>query len=265
MSYNFVPAGYESSGSDEDFDGYYENRVKTPKKIIEKPALELMKDRLMQQVKADDLNGIKNELDHGVVKGFNIDDQLDNRWNLLYHACFLARSSIAKFLIEERGACTNLTEESETPLIVACYSEGDSEEVLKIVKLLIKESTIISSSNSAGITALMFASSRGHIEVVRYLLSLNDAYDAIDNEGKNALFHAIDGKQVEIAKVLLGAGIDLSVVNQFGCTAKQYAVDENQVEIAELFPPEVYRYETPGSFLSYNRFEDLIPSSKSDV
>lgn len=261
MVYNALPAGYEeSSNSEDDFeDGFYFSKPKVKSKIIEKTPKELMKERLTQHLNDNNLSALKEELDHGPVKGFDIDEPVNSRWSLLFQACSLARPDVVQYLIEERGVDTSPNEDGESPLMVACYSNGDSDDVLKIAKLLIKNATNISLSNTAGITALMFASSHGHIEVVKYLLSLNDAIDAIDNDSKNALFHAIEGKQKEIAKILIDAGIDVDVANNFGFTAKHFAYEENQLEIVELFPEEVYEYQTPTAFMSYNRFEDLIP------
>lgn len=261
MAYNCVPGGYETENSDDDLfaDGFYTEKKKFAPKIIEKSPIELKKEKLFDFLKKNEVDEIRDELDKGAVKGFDIDEPIDGSWNLLYHACYLALPDIVQFLIDERGACINTTTNDETPLMVACYSEGETENVLKVVKALIKESTIVSSSNLFGVTPLMFASRHGHASVVSFLLSLNDAYDAIDNEGKNALFHAIDGKHVEIAKMLIAAGIDLSVAHKFGSTAKDYARDELQQDIFELFPAEIQRFQIPCNYLSYNRFEDLIP------
>lgn len=267
----YIPGGAESDPEFDDYDDGYDfdpdfDYHSKPKILpVKKEPMELMKERLLEQVQQNNLTAIKQELDDGPVKGFDIDEKIDHNWNILYYACFLGRPDIVKYLIEERRAHVTMTEDSKTPLMVACYSKADSEDVLKVVKALVKESVNISCADSSGITALMYACSEGHLEVVKYLLSLNDSYDAIDNDGRNALFHAIDGKQVEIAKLLIDVGIDVSVVNKFGYDAKLYAQNENQKEIFELFPAEVYRYETPGNFLSYNRFENLTLGEGSDV
>lgn len=261
MIRNAVPAGYEFSDSDEDSDenGFYSNKSRFKQNIVVKSPMELMKERLLQNLNNKDLNAIKEELDHGPVKGFDIDEPIDSYQNLLYHACSLALPEIVKYLVEQRGADTSVNETGETPLIVACYSETNSDDVLEVVKILIQASTNISAANLQGITALMLASQRGHFVVVQHLLSLNDAIDAIDNDGKNALFHAIDGKQKEIAALLIDHGIDLNVFNNDGFTAKHYAIDEYQHEIVKLFPEEIEQYSTPSSFMNYNKFQDLIP------
>ena len=265
---NYLPGGAESDfDSDDDFYGFnaYGNKPKfLPAEIVKSP-LELKKENLLLNLKNNKLDGIKEELDHGQCKEFDIDEKLDDRWNLLYHACDLALPEIVEYLISERGVNIYTSEGGENPLMIACCSHANSLEVLKVVKILIKQNVNFRASNEYGVTPMMVACSKGHVEVVKYLLSLNDSFDAIDNEGRNALFHAIEGNQVEIAKILIEAGIDLNVVNKFGESAKDAASDDNNEKILELFPPEIYRYVPPTNFVSYNRFEDLIPGMSTDV
>lgn len=263
----FVPAGYELSESEDEYGFGHDESTNNSTKVdhhVDKSPMELKRERLLEHVKSNQLLSLNEELD-SEPKGFDIDEPVDGHWNLLYHACHLALADIVQFLIEERGACVNMREKDETPLMVACYSSADLGEVFKVVKALIKKSTIISSSNLNGFTPLMYASRQGNIEVVKYLLSLNDAYDALDNERCNALFHAIECNHLDVAKLLIAAGTDLSVTNKNGLTAKEFARNEYHFDFFDLFPPEPYRYETPSDFLSYNRFEDLIPDLSRDV
>lgn len=263
----YLPAGYDESDSEEDFFYGDETRNGIPKVVaqqIEKSPMKIKKEKLMEHLKNNQLSLLREELDNEPL-GFDIDEAVDDRWNLLYHSCFLALPEIVQFLIEERGACINMRENDDTPLMVACFSSANPGEVFKVVKALVRSSTIISSSNCNGVTPLMHASRLGNLEVVKYLLSLNDAYDAIDNEGNNALFHAIEGKHLEVAKVLIEVGTDLAVVNKRGQTAKDFARSEYHFDYFDLFPPEPYQYQTPADFISYNRFEDLIPGLSEEV
>lgn len=267
------PADYSSTDdeydfSDEGFGGYkYKNNQVPIKPVaIIRSALDLKKQRLLDHLKNNDLIAMKAELDQTPAIGFDIDDMVDNKWNLLYHACHLGLHEIVKYLIVDRGACINMFENGETPLMVACNSSADSEDVLQVVKTLILDSTIISVGDAYGVTPLMYASGKGHVGVVKHLLSLNDAVNVIDNERKNALFYAVESKNLEIARMLIGANIDWHVINIFGDTAKDIAINENLTEIADLFPPEVVQYQPPCNFMSYNRFEDLLISTgKSEM
>lgn len=268
---NYLPAGAESGSEDDD--SYYSfgdmanssnSKLKfVPQEIVKTP-LELKKESLLKYLKNNQLADIKQELDHGACKEFDIDEKLDDRWNLLFYACDLGLAEILEYLIEERCVNINMTEGGDSAVMVACGSRADSSEVLKVVKILVKHNVNFRATNDYGITAFMNACTNGHVEVVKYLLSINDSFDAIDNLGRNALFHAIDGKNTEIAKILIETGIDLNVSNKFGETPKYYAMNDNNQEIIDLFPADVIKYEPPCRFMSYNRFEDLIPGVTSD-
>lgn len=180
----FRPAGMYSDSEEYSDDNVYYQKTKY---IAEPTAMELKKKSFLRSLKTRDLLAIKEELDKALI-GFDIDTEIDNQWNMLYHACFEGWPELVKFLIDERGANinNNTTYRNETPLMVACNSEANSEDVFMVVKYLINENTIISSSNSSGVTPLMFASNKGHESVVKYLLEQKDAIDAVDNDGNNA-------------------------------------------------------------------------------
>lgn len=116
---------------------------------------------------------------------FDLDQPVFLEWPLLFFACHMAYTDIVKYLIEERGRDINLEIESETPLTVACNSNGVSKEVFQTVELLISKGSVVNLSTSAGITPLMFASMKDHLEVVDYLLQKKAVIGAIDNEGRN--------------------------------------------------------------------------------
>lgn len=267
----YMPGGYESdTDNDElylsDYDDHSRSsRSKVTRSVdVKKTPLELKKEALLTALKENQLDTIKKELNQR-SEGFDIDDKLDEKWNLLYHACNLGRSEILKFLIEERGVDPNIMDGDDSAFLVACSSQADSSEVIQVVNVLMDNNVNFRASNNYGVTPMMSACAKGHIEVVKCLILTNDSFDAIDNEGRNALFYAIDGKQVEIARILIEAGIDLSVVNMFGESAKRYAGNDNNLKILELFPPEIQHYQPPSNFLSYNRFKDLIPELTTDM
>lgn len=186
MTTNYLPAGYSDSDSDSDFDynQYYygkKKKIYLPVKSEE----ETFKENLIKHLKDNDVIGLRYELDHGKFKGFNIDSKVSFDWNLLFHAIFEGKAEIVKFLIDERGVNINLHLDSETPLIIACKSSADSEEIFKIVKLLLKESVNIHSTNRLGQNALMLACFNGHIKVVEFLMNKGAPIDEVDNDGCN--------------------------------------------------------------------------------
>lgn len=268
---NYLPAEYSDSDDDyyDEVGGYYFERPRNyykPAEVV-KPQIDIFKESLVVHVNNCNINSLRNELDNGTIKSFDIDSEVSNGWNLLFLACLNGSASVVDFLINERGTNTNLYIENQSPLMIACNSPGNSDEILKIVKLLVKESTNINSTNSYGVTPLMMACDKGHIKVVEFLMYRGASIDAIDNNGYNALFHAIESNQTEIAKLLIGAGIDLSVADKQGNTAKMMAEADNRKYILDLFPPEEHRYEIPTNFLSYSDFKTLIPNTleKNDL
>lgn len=262
----FAPAGYEDEYDDEydDWDDYGENMGEKVKFTATKSPIELKKARLIELVRAGNLIEIREELDHGLPKGLDIDEKLDGRWNLLFYSCHFGAADLVEFLIEERGASITVEEDTETPLMVACSSQENSENLLRIAKLLVHVGCNFRMADCYGVTPLMRAANRGHLEVVKFLLA-RDSMDAIDNEGQNALFHAIGGKKFEVAKLLIDKGINLNIRSSLKLSAREYAIDENQLDIVGLFPPVEEKILLPGFFTNYSRFEDLIPQSGSDL
>lgn len=260
-----VPAGAESDDDEYDYDDeyYYKDKSSVVKEV--QTPLEAKKTRLIEALKKNDLLEVQNELDHGQPKGFDIDETIDDHWNLLFHACFMGLPDIVEYLIEERGAFVNFDINSESPTLAACRSQAGPELVLKVVQVLAKNAAAFRATDMYGTSPLMVTCSAGHVEVVKFLLSLNDSIDAIDNEGKNSLFHAIDGKSVEVAKLLINRGINLNHTNTYGASAKEYAMSEERADIVELFPAEIEHFHVPVNFANYNRFEDLIPMDNSEV
>lgn len=182
---NYLPAGYSDFEDDEDDYYSYNTERKQEVQKYERPPIEVFKELIFLHLLENNVEALRNELDNGSIKGFDIDSEVSNHWNLLFLACSEGKSVIVKFLIEERGVEVNAHVDSETPLIVACKSTANSEEIFKIVKLLMKESTNINSTNKIGQTALMLACKLGHLKTVELLMSKGVSIDAIDNYGYN--------------------------------------------------------------------------------
>ena len=116
---------------------------------------------------------------------FDLNQPIYLEWPLLFLSCSLAYTDIVEYLIEEHKCDINVEIDSETPLIVACNSNGVSKEVFDTVKMLISKGSVINVSTSAGITPLMFASMKDHADVVEYLLQNKAVLGATDNDGRN--------------------------------------------------------------------------------
>lgn len=186
-----VPAGYSGSEDDafEEYDGYYFEKIPREKNCyqIQKTEIEIYHDTVLDDLKNNDMNKLRDLLDKGIRSGFDIDSPINGQWNLLYYACSYALPEMVKFLIEERGACLNTRIEGETPLMVTCMaSNEDPENVLKIIKILCEsEPKLINRTNYLGENALMLAAHSGHLGAVKYLIKIGESCDNINNSGRN--------------------------------------------------------------------------------
>jgi ankyrin repeat protein len=84
---------------------------------------------------------------------------------------------------------------------------------LDVVEKLIKEGADVTVCDENGLTALLWASDRGHVEVVGLLLSHSDL-NAADKNGHSALHRAVNEGHLLVVEVLLAAGADRAVKDQ---------------------------------------------------
>ena len=107
---------------------------------------------------------------------------------------------------------------STTPLIKAS-TKGDSSSVKK----LISEGANINEPDSAGATALHFATSYGHIDIVKLLIERGADIDKKDGKGYTPLFLAVCGEQASMVQLLINKGAYVNTQNGEGMTPLHYA------------------------------------------
>ena len=95
---------------------------------------------------------------------------------------------IAKLLLQARANINQQHQNGSTALILACYSETPNND---LVRLLIQSGAGISIKTSEQqVTALMYASYRGHTSIVQYLLYQGAPVDAETVNGVTSLMLA---------------------------------------------------------------------------
>jgi len=114
-------------------------------------------------------------------------------------------------------------------LIDACYY-GDRETV----ENLINTGVDINARNQDGVTALSYASDRGHMDIVKLLLANNAEVNAMSNIGSTALMNASYMGHVKIVKELVASGADVNAQSNDGTTALMNAAAQGYKEIAEI-------------------------------
>jgi ankyrin repeat protein len=116
--------------------------------------------------------------------------------------------------------------DGETPLMLAALSGDDAT-----VRSLLKHVKRVDEKSNAGMTALMYAASRGHQQVMQLLLDMNANPKAQDRQCRTALHMARD---VATARVLIAAGANVNARNEYEETPLMTAVDTDDAALVDL-------------------------------
>ena len=168
---------------------------------------------LLQAVKANDINVVKNLIDIGA--DVNAKDSDGN--TALNFASFKGHIEIVKELLAKKVDVNTKNE--------ALYISS-SEGHIEIVKELLARGVDVNTKNDA----LRSASFKGHIDIVKELLAKGADVNEKDNYGNTALICASAKGHIDIVKELLARGADVNAKNNEGYTALGYA----NAQIAEL-------------------------------
>ena len=114
-------------------------------------------------------------------------------------------------------------------LIDACYY-GDTETVKK----LLAAGANVNAKNKDGVTALSFASDRGHLDIVKILLGNNADVNARSNIGSTPLMNAAFMGHVQIVELLIANGADENARSCDGTTALMNAAAHGHEKIVEI-------------------------------
>ncbi|KAM6177836.1 ankyrin repeat domain-containing protein 39 [Rhynchocyon petersi] len=102
------------------------------------------------------------------------------------------------------------------------------------VKYLIQKATDPSQPDTAGYTALHYASRNGHYAVCQFLLESGAKCDAQTHGGATALHRASYCGHTEIARLLLSHGSDPWVADDDGMTSLHKAAEKGHMDICSL-------------------------------
>ncbi|EZF35677.1 hypothetical protein H101_00809 [Trichophyton interdigitale H6] len=151
----------------------------------------------------------------------------DEPGQALHHACYLGLTGTAKYLIENGTTVDCTTESGVTPLIRAA-ERGHVDTI----DLLLNFGSNIEHSTRGGRTPLQVACSRGHIKIVQRLLSAKADVESKDVDFWTPLYWAAEGRHEEIVSLLLKQGADPNARTMSGGTALHQVCGRGYDEIA---------------------------------
>ncbi|XP_046669400.1 ankyrin repeat, SAM and basic leucine zipper domain-containing protein 1-like [Homalodisca vitripennis] len=223
------PAGL-SDDEDDDDDGFEFSRDYSNKNVYIDKIPESKESLFYSALKNNEIDTMKTML----ANGFHVDQPLRGGWSPLMHACLLCSLPVVEFLIKAQ-ANVNFSKELFTPMMALCKaSSTNEEELLKCLDLLLKNGATVDATDRNATTALMYASSSGHIDLVRRLIEDKCDVNIQDTEGWSALFHAVAEGHEKVVQVLLEGKARLDLIDIRRRTAFQLALQKGFDDIAKL-------------------------------
>ena len=134
-----------------------------------------------------------------------------------------------KFLVENEANLDIQDNDGVTALIYASYSG-----YIEIVKFLVINEADLYIQDNVGDTALITAIKNQHVEIVKYLVENQADLDIQDNDGVTALMLATHEQHFEIANLLIEKGANLDIQDINGDTALILAARNDDIEIVKL-------------------------------
>jgi len=158
--------------------------------------------------------------------------------NFVYHFLFmeekqtaLAHEMMRSVVFHESKGKNDFSEQTTDPLslVDACYC-GDMEKIERILG----SGVDINARDKDGVTALAYASDRGHTEIVKKLLANGAEVNLKSNIGCTALMNAAYMGHVGIVNILIANGADVNAQSYNGTTALMNAAARGHMEIVEV-------------------------------
>ena len=157
-----------------------------------------------------------------------------DKWNQfpLHKAVVENRALEVAKLIDDKIE-VNLIAHGMTPLLLACRY-GTDETSYTITKLLIENGANINLQDSKGVTALMYASLKGHIGVVQLLIAKNPEVNLRDSQGLSALMYASEKGYTSIAKLLIAKNAKVNAQDNYNASPLTLACEKGHTAVAQL-------------------------------
>ena len=97
-----------------------------------------------------------------------------------------------------------------------CFDLVQEGSLEKLKKCFEKNKCKINETDENGMTLLMWACDRGHLDIVKYILGLGADVNKRDSEGQTCLHYAVSCDYLEIIKILLESKVESNVEDDEG-------------------------------------------------
>jgi len=133
----------------------------------------------------------------------------------------------------ENGANPLLQTKNGWTILYIAANKGDIAMVNFILEI-VPCRAFIETKSTAGATALMIASSRGHYEIVVSLVASGADVNSLDEHGGSVLLRAAEKGHTRITELLLQRGAQVDLKDKQGCTAMIRAANNRHVDVVRL-------------------------------
>lgn len=218
-------------------------------------------DQIMEIFKSAVRNGSMEMIKKMLVGGFvNVNSTDSSGQSILCTAITTDQVDIVKSLIEDFGACVNLSDHfGETPIMRA-VSDGTEEMVQiliehgahvnaqaydlvsplylavdgdkkSVAELLLRNGALVNLSNSDGETPLFIASRRAYVDIIELLIDFHADLDLPTSFSyENPLHIAVNYGHLDVARLLIDAGASTTLRTIDGKTLLHLAVTGSKPE-----------------------------------
>lgn len=190
-------------------------------------------------------NGHNNIVNYLLKNGANPSAEGYCKWTPLHVACEMGFYETAKDLIANGADIYAQDTDGITPLIATCVGIAPN---LSIIKLLLKDIHVNDTQCGYNNTILHTASQNGHYEIVSYLIQQQDIdINAKNIYGSTPLIFAASKGHLDIVKLLLKNGADIGIKTYYLASILHAAVYHNQSIVVEYLlnhAPELIEVQT---------------------
>ena len=176
------------------------------------------------------LNGQTDVVRMLVSAGANVNTQDNTGFSALSAASHKGHTDVVNVLLEYGAQIEARDNDGRTPLWLAAL-KGQTD----VVRTLVSAGADVNTQrNDDGISALGFASQKGHIDVVQILLHNRAKVETRDDYGRTPLWLAALMRRTDVVRALVSAGADVNAQRDDGFSALGIASEKGYIDVVDV-------------------------------